>query len=81
MRAFTSARYTVSLGNHWYPMEKYQLVPKRLVTEGILREEELIEPEAASVTDVLRSHARVRTRADQRDHRTQGVTAAWSAMV
>ena len=37
-------------------MEKYQLVPKRLVTEGILREEELIEPEAASVTDVLRVH-------------------------
>jgi acetoin utilization deacetylase AcuC-like enzyme len=37
-------------------MEKYQLVPKRLVAEGILREEELIEPEAASVTDVLRVH-------------------------
>jgi acetoin utilization deacetylase AcuC-like enzyme len=37
-------------------MEKYQLVPERLVAEGILREEELIEPEAASVTDVLRVH-------------------------
>src|SRR5215204_1571533 len=56
MRAFTSARYTVSLGHHSYPMEKYKLVPERLVAEGILREEELIEPEAASVTDVLRVH-------------------------
>jgi acetoin utilization deacetylase AcuC-like enzyme len=56
MRAFTSARYTVSLGNHSYPMEKYQLVPARLIAEGVLREEELIEPEAASVTDVLRVH-------------------------
>ena len=37
-------------------MEKYKLVPERLVAEGILREEELIEPEAASVTDVLRVH-------------------------
>lgn len=56
MRAFTSARYTVSLGNHSYPMEKYQLVPERLLAEGILRHEELVEPEAASVADVLRVH-------------------------
>jgi acetoin utilization deacetylase AcuC-like enzyme len=56
MRAFTSARYTVSLGNHSYPMEKYQLVPERLIAEGVLHDEELIEPEAASVTDVLRVH-------------------------
>jgi len=56
MRVFTSARYTVSLGNHSYPMEKYRLVPERLLAEGVLRGEELIEPEAASVTDVLRVH-------------------------
>lgn len=56
MRAFTSARYTVSLGNHSYPIEKYQLVSERLIAEGVLRDEELIEPEAVSVTDVLRVH-------------------------
>jgi acetoin utilization deacetylase AcuC-like enzyme len=37
-------------------MEKYQLVPERLLAEGVLDDEELIEPEAASVTDVLRVH-------------------------
>jgi acetoin utilization deacetylase AcuC-like enzyme len=56
MRAFTSARYTVSLGNHSYPMKKYRLVPERLLAEGILRGGELVEPEAASVDDVLRVH-------------------------
>lgn len=56
MRAFTSTKYTVSLGHHSYPMEKYRRVPEQLVAEGILRPEELVEPEAASVTDVLRVH-------------------------
>jgi acetoin utilization deacetylase AcuC-like enzyme len=37
-------------------MEKYRLVPERLITERILREDELLEPEAASVDDVLRVH-------------------------
>jgi len=37
-------------------MEKYQLVPERLIAEGVLRDDELLEPEAASVNDVLRVH-------------------------
>lgn len=37
-------------------MEKYRLVPARLIAEGVLRDEELIEPEAVLVTDVLRVH-------------------------
>jgi acetoin utilization deacetylase AcuC-like enzyme len=37
-------------------MEKYRLVPERLLAEGILQDEELIEPEAAAVDDVLRVH-------------------------
>ena len=56
MRAFTSARYTVSLGHHSYPMDKYRLVPERLLAEKILRPEEIIEPEAATLDDVLRVH-------------------------
>ncbi len=56
MRAFTSARYTVALGHHSYPMEKYRLVPERLLAEGVLRDDDLLEPEAASVADVLRVH-------------------------
>lgn len=56
MRAFTSARYTVALGHHSYPMEKYRLVPERLLAEGVLHDDDLLEPEAASVADVLRVH-------------------------
>jgi acetoin utilization deacetylase AcuC-like enzyme len=56
MRAFTSARYTVPLGHHSYPMDKYRLVPERLLAEGTLAREELIEPEAATLDDVLRVH-------------------------
>jgi acetoin utilization deacetylase AcuC-like enzyme len=56
MRVFTSARYTVSLGNHSYPMDKYRLVPERLVAEGVLGSDELLEPEAVPLKDVLRVH-------------------------
>lgn len=58
MRAFTSARYTVPLGHHSYPMDKYRLVPERLVAEETLTAEELSEPEAATLDDVLRVHTR-----------------------
>jgi acetoin utilization deacetylase AcuC-like enzyme len=56
MRAFTSARYTVDVGHHSYPMDKYRLVPERLLTEKTLTSEDLIEPEAATLDDVLRVH-------------------------
>ncbi len=56
MRAFTSARYTVPLGHHSYPMDKYRLVPERLLAEGTLTQEEIVEPEAATLDDVLRVH-------------------------
>lgn len=56
MLAFTSARYTVPLGNHSYPMEKYRLVPERLLADGVLTADELVEPEPVSLDDVLRVH-------------------------
>ena len=56
MLAFTSARYTVPLGNHSYPMEKYRLVPERLLADGVLTDDELVEPEPISLDDVLRVH-------------------------
>ena len=49
MRAFTSVRYTVDIGHHSYPMDKYRLVPERLLTEKILAPEDLLEPEAATL--------------------------------
>jgi acetoin utilization deacetylase AcuC-like enzyme len=56
MRAFTSARYTVPLGHHSYPMDKYRLVPEQLLAEGTLTQTDLHEPEAATLDDVLRVH-------------------------
>jgi acetoin utilization deacetylase AcuC-like enzyme len=56
MRAFTSARYTVDVGHHSYPMDKYRLVPERLMAEKILASEDFLEPEAATLDDVLRVH-------------------------
>jgi acetoin utilization deacetylase AcuC-like enzyme len=56
MRAFTSARYTVNVGHHSYPMDKYRLVPERLLAERTLTAENLLEPEAATLDDILRVH-------------------------
>lgn len=56
MQAFTSARYTVPLGHHSYPMDKYHLVPERLVAQGILAANEIVEPKPATVEDILRVH-------------------------
>lgn len=56
MRAFTSARYTVDVGNHSYPMDKYRLVPERLLAEETLSLENFLEPEAATLADILRVH-------------------------
>jgi acetoin utilization deacetylase AcuC-like enzyme len=56
MQAFTSSRYTVDVGAHSYPMDKYRLVPERLLAEETLSLENLLEPEAATLDDVLRVH-------------------------
>lgn len=56
MRAFSSACYTVAIGHHSYPMDKYRLVPARLLAEATLSHKELLEPEAATLDDILRVH-------------------------
>ncbi len=56
MQAFTSARYTPPMGNHSYPMDKYRLVPERLLAEGILTPEEIVEPQPIALEDILRVH-------------------------
>ena len=56
MQAFTSARYTAPMGNHSYPMDKYRLIPERLLAEGILTPDEIVEPEPIALDDILRVH-------------------------
>src|SRR5436309_704770 len=50
MRAFTSARYTVPLGHHSYPMDKYRLVPARLLADGTLAQDEMCQADAEVFT-------------------------------
>lgn len=56
MRAFTSALYTVDIGHHSYPMDKYRLVPEQLLAEAVLSPDEFLEPAAATLNDVLQVH-------------------------
>lgn len=41
---------------HRFPMAKYELIPRQLIREGILREEQFFSPGIAGETDILRAH-------------------------
>lgn len=56
VRAFNSADYTVPLGRHSYPMDKYRLVPERLLADGILTPDEILAPQPIPHDDILRVH-------------------------
>lgn len=56
MQAFTSACYTVPMGNHSYPMDKYHLIPERLLAKGVLSPDEISEPKPIALDDILRVH-------------------------
>ena len=44
------------MGKHSYPMDKYRLIPERLLAEGILTPEEIVEPQPIALGDILRVH-------------------------
>jgi acetoin utilization deacetylase AcuC-like enzyme len=49
--------YVVDIGaGHRFPMQKYGLVYQTLVTEGSLRQEQILQPEPATVADLLLVH-------------------------
>lgn len=57
MRVFYTPRYYADIGDgHIFPIRKFELVRDRLLGEGTLRPEELIEPDPASVEDVSLVH-------------------------
>ena len=57
MRVFYTPRYYADIGDgHIFPIRKFELVRDRLLGEGTLRSEDLIEPEPASVEDVCLVH-------------------------
>jgi len=57
MHVFYTPRYYADIGaNHIFPIRKFELVRERLINEGTLVHSDLIEPEPASVSDVLLVH-------------------------
>lgn len=57
MRVFYTPRYYADIGEgHTFPIRKFALVRDRLLAEGTLTANELVEPEPASNPDVLLVH-------------------------
>jgi acetoin utilization deacetylase AcuC-like enzyme len=57
MKAFYSPNYYADIGDgHIFPIRKFELVRDRLLQEGTLKREELVEPAPASIADVLQVH-------------------------
>lgn len=57
MKVFYSPNYYADIGDgHVFPIRKFELVRDRLLQEGTLRPEDLIEPAPASIADVLQVH-------------------------
>lgn len=43
---------------HRFPMEKYELIPKQLLYEGVITESDLFEPNLAQTEDILHTHTK-----------------------
>ncbi len=52
MKQIYSDQYDLNLGNHIFPSLKYRLLKERLLREGIIHPEDIVEPKAASDDDV-----------------------------
>lgn len=53
-----SPKYDVDAGGHVFPFVKYKFIRARLIEEGLVREEEFIEPEPPPEEDLLLVHTR-----------------------
>ena len=57
MKVFYSPNYYADIGDgHVFPIRKFELVRDRLLQEGTLEPEDLVEPEPASIAQVLQVH-------------------------
>jgi acetoin utilization deacetylase AcuC-like enzyme len=57
MRVFYTPRYYADIGEgHIFPIRKFELVRNRLLNEGSLGPEDLVEPKPALIQDVLLVH-------------------------
>jgi acetoin utilization deacetylase AcuC-like enzyme len=57
MQVFYTPRYYADIGdNHVFPIRKFELVRDKLLAEGTLKPEELVDPSPAPIEDVLLVH-------------------------
>ncbi len=56
MKYFYSDSYHVDIGSHVFPTDKYKLIRRQLLDEGIADIEDFIEPEEAKDEDILLVH-------------------------
>ena len=57
MKVFYSPNYYADIGEgHVFPIRKFELVRDRLLQEGILQPEDVLEPAPAAIADVLQVH-------------------------
>lgn len=53
-----SDKVHADIGEHVFPMHKYKLIRQRLIKEGFLTENDFLEPESATIDDLLLVHTR-----------------------
>jgi acetoin utilization deacetylase AcuC-like enzyme len=58
MKLVYTDQYDLNLGEHVFPAIKYRLIKEKLLREGLVRPEELVEPKPASDDDVALVHHR-----------------------
>jgi len=59
VHAFYSDHYVIDLpANHRFPIQKYRRIRERLLAEGTLRADELLEPTLADPRDICRVHTK-----------------------
>jgi acetoin utilization deacetylase AcuC-like enzyme len=51
-------RYDLNLGTHVFPSQKFRMVRDKLLNDGIAEVDDLLRPEPASDTDILRVHTK-----------------------
>ncbi len=58
MKLVYSDQYDLNLGNHVFPSIKYKLTKEKLLSDGVARPEDFVEPEPATDEDVRLVHDR-----------------------
>ena len=56
MQVVHSAAYQLDLGGHVFPTLKYQLVRSSLLSRGVVRPEDVVDPVAATWDEIGRAH-------------------------